>query len=477
MRSRLRTATRALAALALVPAALLAAPTASSRSEALALSTLRELIAVDSAEPAGSRACVDAIAARLRSAGFDAEDLRILAPAEHPEKANLVVRLPGRGMGRPLLWTAHLDVVAADPADWSVPPFALTEREGWYYGRGTGDMKGEVAALVAGLIRLKGERFMPRHDLVVAFTADEEAAGHVNGIRWLLATQPELLDAELAINPDAGTSAMRDGMPLLFGIETAEKTYATFTLAATGAGGHSSQPGPDNAIYQLSAALVRLAQHRFPVRITRAAREFLAVDADLEAADASADIRAVLATPPDAAAAERLIARPALAAQIRTTCVATVLSAGSAENALPQRAQATVNCRLLPGDDVDSVRHVLEEVVGDPKVTVVLAHPVNASPETVPAERVIAAIGGTVHSLWPRIPVFLSMQAGGSDAIFTRAAGMPTYGVTSIFADMEDNRHHARDERISMSAFRQGVEFTYRLMRALDTALDEGPER
>ncbi len=211
MRPLRRTAVRALAALALLPAALLAAPASSSRSESLALATLRELIAIDSVEPAGSRGCVEAIAARLRSSGFDPENLRILAPAEHPEKANLVARLPGRGMGKPLLWTAHLDVVAADPADWSVPPFALTEREGWYYGRGTGDMKGEVAALVAALARLKAERFVPRHDLVVAFTADEEAAGHLNGVKWLLATHPELLDAQLAINPDAGTSAMRDG--------------------------------------------------------------------------------------------------------------------------------------------------------------------------------------------------------------------------------------------------------------------------
>ena len=476
MRLLRRTATRALAALALVPAALLAAPASSSRSESVALATLRELIAVDSVEPAGSRACVEAIAARLRSAGFDPENLRILAPAEHPEKANLLVRLPGRGLGKSLLWTAHLDVVAADPADWSVPPFALTERDDWYYGRGTGDMKGEVAALIAALIRLKAERFVPRHDVVAAFTADEEAAGHFNGVKWLLATHPELLDAELAINPDAGTSAMRDGRPLLFGIETAEKTYATFTLTATAAGGHSSQPGPDNAIYRISAALLRLGEHRFPARITRAARDFLAVDAGFEPAGVSADIRAVLAMPPDAAAAERLIARPDLTAQIRTTCVATVLSAGSAENALPQRAQATVNCRLLPGEDTDSVRHSLEEVVGDPRVSVVLAHPVNASPETVPDKRVIAAIGGTVHGLWPRIPVFLSMQSGGSDAIFTRAAGIPTYGVTSIFTDMEDNRHHGRDERISKSAFRRGVEFTYRLMRELDTALDEAPK-
>ena len=430
---------------------------------------------VDSVEPAGSRACVEAIAARLRSAGFDAENLRILAPAGHPEKANLVVRLPGRGIGKPLLWTAHLDVVAADPADWSVPPFALTEREGWYYGSGTGDMKGEVAALVAALVRLKAERFVPRHDLVVAFTADEEAAGHLNGVKWLLATHPELLDAELAINPDAGTSAMRDGRPLLFGIETAEKTYATFTLSVMGAGGHSSQPSPDNAIYRLSAALLRFgrfsgAHHPRRPRVScsrcrsRARRRVRGHSRG--AGDAA-----------EAAAAERLIARPDLTAQIRTTCVATLLDAGSAENALPQRAQATVNCRLLPGDDTYSVWHALEAMVGDPGVSVVLAHPVNASPETMPDERVIAAIGGTVHGLWPRISVFLSMQAGGSDAIFTRAAGIPTYGVTSIFTDMEDNRHHGRDERISKSAFQEGVEFTYRLVRELDTALDERPKR
>ena len=443
--------------------------------KSLATDILRELIAIDSVEPAGSLECVNAIAARLRAGGFGSGSLQILAPPGHPEKANLIVRIRGRTLAKPLLWTAHLDVVAADPANWTVPPFKLTEAGGWYYGRGTGDMKGEVATLVTALIRLRAEKVVPRHDLIVAFTADEEAAGHWNGVRWLLGTHPEVIEAGVAFNPDTSGSWMRGGRPLMLGIETAEKTYATFTLSALGAGGHSSQPGPDNAIERLSAAVLRIGGHRFPVRLTPAARDFLSVDADFEPPAIANDIRAVLAGPAHseaAAAAERLSARPDLNAQLRTTCVVTLINGGSAENALPQRAAATLQCRLLPGDSAADIRQVLQDTAADASVTVTLTRPVFESPETVADPAVVRAIGTTVHEMWPNVRILLNMQAGGSDAIFTRAAGIATYGVTSIFADADENRHHGSDERISIQAFQQGVEFTYRLMRRLDQRLD-----
>jgi acetylornithine deacetylase/succinyl-diaminopimelate desuccinylase-like protein len=458
-------------AISLVSSGLLAAPVAPLKYRTMAVDTLRELVEIDSVEPHGSRECVNAIANRLRTAGFTDRELTILAPEEHPEKANLVVRLRGKGVGKPLLWTGHLDVVEADPNDWSMPPFKLSESDGWYYGRGTADMKGEVAALVVSLIRLKAANFVPRHDIIVALTADEEAAGHVNGIKWLLATHRPLIEAGLAFNPDGGSGGLRHGEHLFFSVETAEKTYATYTLTVTNKGGHSSQPEAENAIYRLSAGLLRLSGYRFPFRLTATTQRFLSVDAGLEPEPVRSDIRSVLATPPDAAAVERLSAHPNLNARIRTTCVATQLNAGAAENALPQRAQATVQCRLLPGDRPGAVRQSLQEVIADPQVDIALTRPVIDSPETVPDPHVIESITRIVDSFWPHLPVLVTMEAGGSDAIFTRAAGIPTYGVGSIFGDIDNNRHHGRDERIAKTSFDEGVEFTYRLMKQVDHEL------
>ena len=446
-------------------ASLFAAPVSPPKYQEMALRTLAQLVEINSVEPSGSLDSVTAIAGRLRAAGFTDSELTILAPAEHPEKANLVVRLRGKGEGKPVLWTAHLDVVAADPGNWSVPPFKLTDSDGWLYGRGTGDMKGEAAALAVALIRLKAEQFVLRHDLIVAFTADEEAAGHANGVKWLLNTHRSMLDAGIALNPDAGGGGMRHGKHVFYNVETAEKTYATYTLAVINKGGHSSLPEPDNAIYRLSGALLKLSAYRFPARLTATTRAFLGAEAALEPEPIQRDIRALLATPSDPATADRLSTRLDLNALIRTTCVATLLEAGSAENALPQQANATIQCRLLPGDRPETVMQILHDVIDDAQVTVALARSVNESPETVPDSHVIDTVTRVVDSMWPHVPVLINMEAGGSDAIFTRAAGIPTYGVAAIFAQVNDNRHHGRDERISKTAFYEGVEFTYRLMK------------
>lgn len=455
----------------LLATAMLAAPlcaeAAPAQNLALAHDTLKALVAIGTVEPNGSTAAARMLAERFRAAGFPAEDVQVLGPSEHPEKANLLVRLRGRAGSKPVVWTAHLDVVAADPDGWSVPPFALTEKDGWLYGRGTGDMKGEAAAMTAALIRLKQEGFRPGRDIVCAFTADEEAAGHVDGVRWLLNEHRQLFDGALVLNPDAGGGGSQDGRRLFYAVQTAEKAYATFTVAASGKGGHSSRPEPDNAIYRLAGALERLSQVRFPVRLTATTRAFLKDSSALEPADVRADMLALAADPADAAAAERLSARPEFNALLRTTCVATLLRAGEAENALPRHAEATIQCRLLPGEDIARVQQALAAAVADPQVEVTPAKPPLISPETVPDPRVMAAIAKTAHGLWPDTPVVLRMDTGGSDAVFTRAAGLPTYGVSSIFAEVADNRHHAPDERISRAAFEDGVEFTYRLMKSL----------
>jgi acetylornithine deacetylase/succinyl-diaminopimelate desuccinylase-like protein len=451
------------AALLLSGAPAAAAPPANLK---LAYETLGTLVAFDTVEPAGSTTAAEALAMRFRSAGFPAADVRVLAPPQHPEKANLVVRLAGSGQGA-VIWTAHLDVVAAETRDWSVPPFTLTEKDGWLYGRGVGDMKGEAAAMTAALIRLKQEGHRPVRDIVAMFTADEEAAGHENGVRWLLSSHPELFTQALVINPDAGGGGFKDGVKLFYAVQTAEKLYATFTVAATGRGGHSSRPEPDNSIYRLGAALSRLAGLKFPVRLNATTTSFLKDSARREGGAKRQDMLSLAANPRAASAAERLSAYPEINALIRTTCVATILKGGEAENALPRHAEATIQCRLLPGDRVEDVEHALVGAVDDPKVRVSLAKAPLAAPETMPHPAVIGIIRRTVQGLWPGTPLVARMDAGGSDAVFTRAAGIPTYGAASIFYEADDSRHHAPDERISKAAFEDGVEFTYRLMRAL----------
>jgi acetylornithine deacetylase/succinyl-diaminopimelate desuccinylase-like protein len=452
-----------MAALMLSGAPAAAAPPANLK---LAYDTLGTLIAIDTVEPAGSATAADALAKRFRSAGFPAADVQVLAPPQHPEKANLVVRLAGRGKGA-VIWTAHLDVVAAEARDWSVPPFALTEKNGWLYGRGVGDMKGEAAAMTAALIRLKQEGHRPDRDIVAMFSADEEAAGHQNGVRWLLSSHPELFRQALVINPDAGGGGFKDGVKLFYAVQTAEKLYATFNVAASGKGGHSSRPEPDNSIYRLGAALSRLAGLKFPVRLNATTRSFLKDGAARESGVKRQDMLALAADPTAASAAERLSAYPEINALLRTTCVATLLKGGEAENALPRHAEATIQCRLLPGERIEDVEHALAATVGDPGVRVAVAKAPLAAPETVPDPAVIGVIRRTVQGLWPGTPLVARMDAGGSDAVFTRAAGIPTYGAASIFYEADDSRHHAPDERISRAAFEDGVEFTYRLMRAL----------
>lgn len=428
---------------------------------------LAELVRIDTVEPAGSTAAIETLAEHFRSAGFPERDVSILTPPDHPTKANLVVRLRGKGGNKPILWMAHLDVVAADATDWSVPPFELTEKDGWLYGRGTADMKGEAAAIVAALIRLQREGFTPERDIMALFSADEEAAGRVNGVRWLLAAHRSLFDVAFAINPDAGGGALIDGERRYVSVQTAEKAYATYIMAATDLGGHSSRPHPGNPIYRLAAALVRLDAFRFPPRLTATTREFFRQSAALEPEPLSAAMRALGSDQPPADAFQRMRAYPALDALIRTTCVATLLTAGEAENALPRNARATIQCRLLPGDTGEAVMTTLRNVIADPAIELRVATAPRLSPETVPNPDVLAAIRATVADLWGPLPVIIGMDTGGSDAVFTRAAGIPTYGLGAIFEDAADNRHHGRDERIGVAAFEQGVEFTYRLMKRL----------
>ncbi len=442
-------------------------PAASTPQDPTAKAILAELLAIDTTYEKGTAAAVEALRKRFLAAKFPASDLVVESYPQNPSQTSLIVRMRGHGTGKPLLYLCHLDVVAAKPADWTVPPFALTEKDGWIYGRGSLDMKGEDANVAAALLRLKSEGYVPARDIIVAFTPAEESSGK-EGVGFLVKDHRDLIDAGLVLNPDSGTGAFRRGQRAFYGIQTSEKSYITYAAETNNKGGHSSEPRPDNAIYELTAALNRLAAFKFPIRITTTVRAFYAAQAQFETGTRQADMRAV--GKGDTAAAERLAVDPTDNAQLRSTCVATMLEAGHAENALPQRARATIQCRVLPGDTQDETQATLARVFADPGVHVSVVQPATPSPESPPTADIMAVYEKVVHSMWPGLTIMPSMDAGASDSKFTRTAGIPSYGAISNFFDLEDMRAHGQDERIKADRFAEGGEFAYRLMKAFSSA-------
>ena len=428
---------------------------------------LRELIEINSTHAHGSTEAAKALAAHFLAAGFAPEDVTFLAPAEHPSKGNLVVRLRGRGSGRPILYIGHLDVVEARREDWNYDPFKLTEQDGWLYGRGVIDMKGQDVAMAIALMRLRQEGFQPAHELIVAFTADEEAGGDANGVSWLLEKHPGLIDAQLVINPDGGEAGMKQGRKLYVAVQTSEKYFLTFGIETTDKGGHSSRPTAANPIYRLAGVLTRLAQYRFPVHLTETTRQYFQRRAELETGQTRADMRAVGLGNADQAAIERLSAVVETNIMLRTTCTATQIDGGHAENALPQRARATVQCRVIPGEPPESVQAALQAAVADPLVTFSTITPATPSPESALTPSIVRQVETVVHGFWPKVIVLPEMSAGATDSRYTRVLGMPSYGIDAMFDDLDDGRAHGRDERIGVQAFEQDVEFTYRLMKVL----------
>jgi acetylornithine deacetylase/succinyl-diaminopimelate desuccinylase-like protein len=438
--------------------------------EELARDMFKTLVEINTTHAHGSTAAARAIESWMLTAGFPRADVVFVAPPDHPTKGNVVVRYRGGHAAKPVLFLAHLDVVEARPEDWSTDPFVFTQRDGYFYGRGTIDMKDGDAALAESLVRLKRERFVPDRDLIVAFTADEEAGGDANGPAFLLAEHRDLVDAAMAVNLDGGGGDLRNGARSFFELGTSEKTYLTYTLETTSPGGHGSLPGPENAIYRLGDGLARLENLRFPVMLTATTRASFAAMADLDPGPDSADLKAVAAPGSDAAAAERLSRNVRLNALLRTTCVATLISGGHAENALPQRARATVQCRMMPGDDEAHVRGVLIVALNDPKITVTLDADPIVSPESPPTPQIMQKIAAVARSMWPGVPIVPTMATGFSDDRRTRNAGIPSYDVSGVWMDVDENRAHGRDERVGVEAFDQSVEFTYRLLKAMARA-------
>jgi acetylornithine deacetylase/succinyl-diaminopimelate desuccinylase-like protein len=451
--------------LLLLPASL-RAQRGTNQAEARAI--FGELIGINTTQEHGSTTpAARTVAARFLRAGFPEGDVQVIGPDS--THMNVVVRLRGTGARKPVLLLAHLDVVEALPTDWSLDPFTLTERDGFFYGRGTSDIKDEAAIFVAILLGMKRDGVVPDRDIILALTAGEES-GIGNGVQWLLANRRELIDAAYCINGDGGDVLARDGKVYARNVQASEKVYLDLDLTIHNPGGHSSMPVKDNAIYRLSAGLVRLAAYSFPVRLNEVTRAYFDRAAANVPATMGAEMRLV-AHRNDPRAARRLAAAsPFFNAQLRTTCVATMLDGGHAPNALPQTAHANVNCRMLPDEVPDSVITTIRRVLGDSGIAVsVKTGPVPSPPSPLIPE-VLGPVERITREMWPGAIVVPSMETGATDGLYLRNAGMPVYGVSGVALDEDDIRAHGRDERIRVSAFEQGLVFSDRLVRALATA-------
>jgi len=431
---------------------------------------LKELIELNTTASAGNTTkAAERIAARFRSAGLPEADIAIVGPDQVHK--SLVLRLRGSDRSRKaVLLLAHLDVVEAAKGDWTVDPFALTEKDGFYYGRGTQDVKGGATTLVSALLRLMAERVTPSRDFILALTAGEEGE-MPNGVKWLLANRKDLVDAEYCLNVDGGGVDSEKGKPVVMNMQAAEKVYLDLTLTVKNKGGHSSLPRPDNAINTLARALVKVADYTFPAEFNEVTRAYFQRSAPLRAGQLGKDLSAAIGGKGDAAAAaiRRLSADPGFNAQLRTTCSATLLSAGHAPNALPQTATANVNCRRLPGLATDSVVKLLTKIIADPNVVISVRSDWPQSPPSPLRADVEAAVRGAAEAIAPSLPLVPSMDTGATDGLYFRNAGIPTYGLTGIAIDVDDVRAHGRDERVSVVAFERGQEFAYRLLKGLAT--------
>ena len=436
---------------------------------------LKQLIEINTTDSVGSTTvAAQAMRKRLLDAGFAAADVVVLGPNDR--KGNMVARYRGKAGSKlkPILIIGHLDVVEARREDWSTDPFRLIEKDGYFYGRGTQDMKGSDAIAVTDFIRMHKEGFVPERDIILALTADEEG-GKSNGVEWLLKNHRQLIDAEFVLNPDAG--GVRTDKPAAVEFEATEKLYADYQVLAINAGGHSSLPTPDNAIYHLADALAVLQRSPFPFELNPVTREYFRQMATMESGQAASDMRAILHEPPDPAAIARLSETVPWNSVMRTTCVATMLSGGHATNALPQRAEANVNCRILPGHSQEEIRLQLVKLFNDPKLTVryrdddgELADHGSSRQAMVPPplrDDVMNALRSVAGKLWPGATVMPIMEAGASDSIYTMNAGIPSYGICGIAIDRNDMRMHGKDERVKIDSYYTAVEFYYEFLKAL----------
>jgi acetylornithine deacetylase/succinyl-diaminopimelate desuccinylase-like protein len=437
----------------------------------LAHDIFKQLVDIDTTDEHGNvTTAAQAVADRLRSAGFPPSDVQLVGPSA--KKMNVIARIHGQGKAKPTLWLAHLDVVEARKQDWSqgLDPFQFTEKDGYYYGRGTSDIKDGASILVANFIRLHQENYQPAGDLILALTADEEG-GNANGVDWLIKNRRDLIDAAYCINLDGGDANKYNGVRKVLTIQAAEKSYADYDLLTTNRGGHSSLPRPDNAIYDLTRAIDNLAAHSFPVHLNQVTKGYFKHTATIETGQTSLDMKALAAGSADQAAIHRLSNSPLYNSLMRTTCVATMMNAGHARNALPQRAEANVNCRIVPGETPQSVLAELQKIVHNPKVEITIKQDNGIQPVVAPLAtlrpEIVSRVEAVTAQVFPGVIVMPEMSTGASDGKYLNLAGIPTYGISGLFDDVNDVRAHGRDERIAVKDYYDGLEFNYRLMKTL----------
>ena len=430
----------------------------------LARDIYKQLIEINTSFSTGATTpAAKAVAERLRAEGFPDSDIQILGAAPH--KMNVVVRYHGTGKRKPLLLLAHLDVVEAKRSDWSLDPFQFTEKDGFFYGRGTSDDKAQAAIWIANLIRYKREGWKPDRDLIMALTADEEGGGPYNGVAWLLKNRRDLIDAESALN-EGGWGDSLNGKHISNNVQVSEKYVATYRFEVKNKGGHSSLPVPDNAIYRLAEALTRLSKYKFPARTNEVTRAYLEQMAKISPPDTSALMKAAVGGSQEAM--DKLAASStALNATLRTTCVATMLDGGHAINALPQTAGAVVNCRVQPDTKPEEVLATLKRVVADDQVSITPSGEIVSGPPSPMRPDLMRAVAKVSDTMWPGVLTVPMMVMGATDGLYLRAAGIPSYGVQGLFIERDDFRAHGRDERMGVTEFYEGDVFLYELVKAL----------
>ena len=435
-------------------------------------SIYQELVETNTTSSIGScTVAAQKMAKRLKAGGFKDSELQVIVPPGGPKKGNLVARLKGDGSKKPLLLLAHIDVVEANREDWERDPFKLVEENGMFYARGASDDKAMAASFVNNMLLYKKEKLPLKRDIILALTCDEEMVpSKFDGAEYLVNHHRALIDAEIALNEGGGGLLDKDGKPVRHGIQAGEKVYQSFQLEVTNPGGHSSAPLKDNAIYHLADGLSRLGQFAFPFKLSPVTRAFYERMAKVETGQVAQDMQAILQGPPDQAALDRLYAlSPSHNSTVRTTCVATKVDAGHADNALPQRARATVNCRILPGEPIAEVQATLQRVVADDKIKITRIGDGVDGPMPPMTPTLMKAVEAISNDMWPGVPVIPTMSTGGTDGRFLNNAGIWTYGISGMFHGPEGSGAHGLNEHIRAKSLYDGQEYLYRLGKRLAT--------
>jgi acetylornithine deacetylase/succinyl-diaminopimelate desuccinylase-like protein len=461
------------AAMAAALPGLAGAQATAPRADQLAFRAIyKELVEINTTLSVGScTVAAEAMAARLKAAGYPDSDLHLIVDPAHPREGNLVAVLPGSDpKAKAVLLLAHIDVVEANRADWTRDPFTLIEEDGWFYARGSSDDKAQASIWVDTMIRLKAEG-KPRRTVKMALTCGEESEGALNGAELLATKYRDLIDAGFALNEGAGGLLGDDGKPVSLSIQSGEKVYQDFTLSTTNPGGHSSRPVRDNAIIHLAGALVRIGAYDFPVQLNETTRAYFTAMAPLVDAETGAAMKALVADSTNAAAAAVISRNPTWNSMLRTTCVATMASAGHAPNALPQRAEANVNCRIFPGVPVAAVTAQLTALAADPKVTVTPDATTLLTPPPPPlSDAIMKPLRAQADKLWPGVPIVPFQSTGATDGKYLNSYGIPTYGLTGIFADSSNNGAHGLNERVRVKSLYDARDFLYGLVKVYAAA-------